>query len=631
MSDPEIMYSLALIASAQTVGVDPFEELRNEGYNSIAVYSSTYIGHMMHYWASYTRNWIDVYTPKASVGLQMNFTVGHYQTLDLSTITTHNYDILLIDNYDWPIEGDLKALLGETPLLNINSFVKKMFIEKTYYSPILKLAAKLADHNKVLVCYEATVLSLKKRYGDSLSPHEQHVACFMDEWRAHRSDPEFDDPIWKANKYTDDYVLECIPGPEILRHPNGLQVLANRTSNCVNVVSNHRLTTNVPDSFQATIWVFGSSKVFGSGSDDSHTIPSCLQKLINKSSYNYRVVNCSNYAGAPEAQQIRLMETLPIQPNDITVFMTCREDHFLPFAGQVPTIDLNEVFRRPHQFGEVFWDDSHMNSKGNEIVADALFAALMNNGAFSLCDVDSAANSRDKNSGNTDTEHAESNNTAFFNLGEDMSGLEQYLGKLKLIQKPIGSVVMNCNPFTMGHRYLVETAAGKVAHLYVFVVEEDSSYFPFATRIKLVQEGLADLQNVTVIPSGEFIISLRTFDAYSHKDKLQDKVIDASTDVHVFGKYIAPSLDITVRSVGDEPIDAVTRQYNAALLDILPRYGVDLVVIPRKAMMNEPISASRVRRLLKERDFASISLLVPQTTLNYLQEHYGQQTNKQDP
>lgn len=54
----------------------------------------------------------------------------------------------------------------------------------------------------------------------------------------------------------------------------------------------------------------------------------------------------------------------------------------------------------------------------------------------------------------------------------------------------VGSIVMNCNPFTLGHRYLIEYASKYVDYLYIFVVEEDKSFFPFSDRIDLIKKGL---------------------------------------------------------------------------------------------------------------------------------------------
>ena len=177
---------------------------------------------------------------------------------------------------------------------------------------------------------------------------------------------------------------------------------------------------------------------------------------------------------------------------------------------------------------------------------------------------------------------------------------------------------MNCNPFTLGHQYLVEYAAAKVARLYIFVVEEDKSEFPFADRIELVRQGVKDFPNVEVLPSGKFIISQQTFSGYFNKAELQDVQIDSSEDVEIFGREIAPELGITIRFAGEEPLDNVTRQYNETMKNILPRYGVEFCEIPRKNFGGEVVSASRVRAALKCGDFDTIKNLVPDTTLLYL-------------
>lgn len=199
-----------------------------------------------------------------------------------------------------------------------------------------------------------------------------------------------------------------------------------------------------------------------------------------------------------------------------------------------------------------------------------------------------------------------------------------YKEHLRKLRPAVGSIVMNCNPFTLGHRYLIEYAASRVERLYIFVVEEDKSIFPFADRIELVKKGTADLKNVTVLPSGKFIISQLTFSGYFNKAELQDSTVDPSMDVELFGKEIAPSLGITIRFAGEEQLDNVTRQYNETMARILPHYGVDFQVIPRKETDGEVISASRVRKLLGEKNFTAIKKMVPETTFNYLFEKVRQ-------
>lgn len=207
--------------------------------------------------------------------------------------------------------------------------------------------------------------------------------------------------------------------------------------------------------------------------------------------------------------------------------------------------------------------------------------------------------------------------------------LQKYLISLKEIKKifktpkKIGIVIINANPFTLGHRYLIETALQNVDFLYVAVVQEDSSFFSFKNRFSLVQDGTMDLKNLRVIPSGKWCISALSFPEYFQKDKINDKIVDPLKDVLIFSKYIVPALGINVRFVGEEPIDNVTRAYNFYLKQELPIYGVDLYEIPRKLLGNQIISASMVRNLLKEGKFDNIKELVPESTFVFLTKKYS--------
>jgi [citrate (pro-3S)-lyase] ligase len=184
----------------------------------------------------------------------------------------------------------------------------------------------------------------------------------------------------------------------------------------------------------------------------------------------------------------------------------------------------------------------------------------------------------------------------------------------------IGSIIMKCNPFTLGHRYLINEALKEVELLYIFVVEEDKSIFPFIDRIDLVKSGTKDLKNVIVLPSGKYIISAVTFPTYFQKEHITslDNNMDASIDLDIYGQFIAKSLDITIRFVGEEPLDIVTDMYNRQMREILPQYGIEVRIIKRKENRNMVISASRVRKLLKDNNFDKIAELVPETTLEYL-------------
>ena len=170
---------------------------------------------------------------------------------------------------------------------------------------------------------------------------------------------------------------------------------------------------------------------------------------------------------------------------------------------------------------------------------------------------------------------------------------------------------------------MIEYAAARVTRLYIFVVEEDKSEFPFADRFELVRRGVKKFSNVEVLPSGKFIISQQTFSGYFNKSELQDVQVDSSEDVEIFAKEIAPTLGITIRFAGEEPTDNVTRQYNETMKKFLPRYGIEFREIPRKTFGNEIISASKVRELLKSGDFDAIKNFVPETTLMYLRGRHS--------
>lgn len=199
----------------------------------------------------------------------------------------------------------------------------------------------------------------------------------------------------------------------------------------------------------------------------------------------------------------------------------------------------------------------------------------------------------------------------------------EHLPKAPQDAKRIGALVMNCNPFTLGHQSLIYHASRQCDWLYVFVVEEDRSVFPFAHRIDLVRQGVADLPNVCVCPSGPYMISAMTFPTYFLKETEDPSVVQSELDLTVFGTHIAPALGITVRFAGTEPLDAVTKIYNETMASLLPRFGVAFCEVERVHAGGEVISASRVRALLKDGDWAEVQTLVPETTAAYLMDRFG--------
>ena len=210
-------------------------------------------------------------------------------------------------------------------------------------------------------------------------------------------------------------------------------------------------------------------------------------------------------------------------------------------------------------------------------------------------------------------------------MESEKNGIETFLSGLPTPCKTgkIGAAVMHCNPFTKGHRYLIETAAKQCDWLYLFILSEEESIFPAADRIELVRQGISDLPNVTVCPTGQYLISSATFPSYFLKDRgLVDKA-HCELDISVFLQHFVPHFSISHRFVGTEPQCAVTNHYNETLKAILPESGVDVVEIPRLELEDAPISASTVRKLLAEKAWDKIEKLVPDSTLRYLKQFAG--------
>ena len=202
-------------------------------------------------------------------------------------------------------------------------------------------------------------------------------------------------------------------------------------------------------------------------------------------------------------------------------------------------------------------------------------------------------------------------------------GLEDFLHNLPKPaddRQPIGCIVAHANPFTLGHRYLVETASQECVWVHLFILSEDSGMFSPAQRLAIARTACADLPNVLVHPTGPYMVSSSTFPSYFLKDQAQAPAVHCELDIRLFGEKIAPALNITRRYVGTEPFCPVTSQYNERMKALLPQYGIELVEIARKEISGGPVSASRVRELIRQGNDHELAALLPPSTLHALRE-----------
>jgi [citrate (pro-3S)-lyase] ligase len=476
-------------------------------------------------------------------------------------------------------------------------------------------AAHMIDYQNRHPDIFVACFSLPKFPEEKLSPNEKFICDYnvgLDTILAN-----LDKPIFALNKYfTTDEIEEVLKVPRSYHDIYGVRRFEDTSGPYVNTFGGRRVTAWQPSLCKRTIYMVGGCSVFGVGSSDEGTVASQLQRLLNElePDKGFRVENYGFYIFKPgvdtQFEKSAILNALPAKPNDIVLVGSSRVDG-LPF------FDLEYAARRPHGYGEIFFDLIHLTECGYSLVAEKFFECLRHHNFFQhgvSFDLESTSAKTILN-----PPYKNLNKSAFAELEEYKNELRAYYDSKFAVK--VGAVVMNCNPFTLGHRHLVEKAAAQVDHLMVFVVEEDKSIFPFKDRINLVDRGLIDLKNITIIPSGRFIISSLTFSEYFNKSEIQDMEVDATVDLELFAKEIAPCLDISVRFAGEEPFDNVTRQYNDAMRVTLPKYGIEFFEIPRASSSdNVPISASRVRKLLDERKFEEIAQLVPKTTLDYLMD-----------
>lgn len=226
---------------------------------------------------------------------------------------------------------------------------------------------------------------------------------------------------------------------------------------------------------------------------------------------------------------------------------------------------------------------------------------------------------------------AESPNAILMETG--VGGIEKYSEELRVkseelkndesvvsnARKPIGVIVMNANPFTLGHRFLVEQSSELVERLYVVVVREDCSMFSYNERKAMVSQGVRDIGNVVVVDGSDYAVSAATFPTYFLKQLSDATDTQIILDLDLFRRRIAPALGATIRFFGSEPTDPLTRRYNELMHKQLGEEHVH--EIQRKQQEGSAISASRVRKAMMEGCLWDAIQLVPPTTIPYIIGH----------
>ncbi len=370
------------------------------------------------------------------------------------------------------------------------------------------------------------------------------------------------------------------------------------------------VTAGNPIGMNRRIIMFGPCIVAGAYCKDQQTIEAYLQNHLIRDDYmEWGVFNCGAYSPEQCYGHLFIQE---LAEDDIVVIL-CEEqwmpDKYLDqlvFQG-----DLTPDFLGIPNLEDYFVDvPSHCNHIVNQHLAERIYMDIRKTQLLDMPKTMGILASLQDYYINWDVR-------TYFAGYFKQYGLHREPDNVRT-----GAVVMNCNPFTKGHRYLVEQALGMVDKLYLFVVEEDKSYFRFEDRFHMVKAGVADLENVHVVPSGKYVISKDTFAQYFEKECVQT-VESMDYDLYIFGEIVAADLGIQYRFVGKEPFDQVTRAYNEAMKRILPKFGVEVIEFPR--ILSEEsgamVSATMVRKAIMEKDTDLIKVLCPESTYTFLEKY----------
>jgi [citrate (pro-3S)-lyase] ligase len=376
--------------------------------------------------------------------------------------------------------------------------------------------------------------------------------------------------------------------------------------------------------YRNTVYLFGSSVAYSFGCEESHTVSSFLETQINNP--DITVVNRGIRGGNLANSVLAILDT-KISHGDLVIlysFKPISTDAKIELLKNFNYLDLVNIFTRPHNYGDVFFDSlSHLTPAGNKIVANLIAKKIQHILCNKKSKIEFASSDNEKNIFNK------------FILNRHRAALlyidktfPAYIEFLKSEYQPgnNGFAAMNCNPFTLGHKHLISKASETVDNLYVFVLEEDKSAFPFKQRFEMVKEGVKDIKNVIVVPTGKFVISSMTFPDYFSKEDGFNPSMNVAYDLEIFVNYISPVLKIRSRFIGTEPFCKTTRTQHDIMKKTLPQEGISVVEIDRKENEFGPISAAKVRKLIKTKDFNKLDLFLPKTTINLLLK-YGTRIN----
>lgn len=392
---------------------------------------------------------------------------------------------------------------------------------------------------------------------------------------------------------------------EILYSDANLGYKQNVNGKYYNIINGRRVTCNQITEYIGTIYLVGLCVISGAYVEDQYTIASCLQQKLLEEGYPYRV---ENYGMEVRFDvENRLDEIGEYAVNDMVIFHSWTGE-----ALDIPDISLEEIFEK-NQIPSDWVKDSygHYNHTASRLISDALFKAV--------------------EPGLLHKEVRKTNLKGLkINFREIMKSYVQrkyldvvFSGFPNRQEGLVGAVVMKASPFNIGHRNLIEQARAQVDFLIIFVLEEDAFLFPFEERLELVKEGIKDIDNIMIVPSGDFILSRNNFPGYYRQQWDARVPVNAEYDIRVFTDYIAEPLHITHRFVGAEPKRRIKKVYHETMRRLLPQKGISLVEVPRTKVDDDIVSTKMVQKYLEDKEYDKAFRMLPKSTKQYLMTQFN--------
>ena len=542
-----------------------------------------------------------------------------------NSLKENNNNIIYTENIDDINNGDcviisyfeeyysIERLMPENILL----LSIRELIELTHY--IYVYAPKIAKLNEKCKKYLIRIPKIETEI-KSRNIYESLVNTTRFDIKKYQNNPPFFKFLYNDIKeYSSQYIKNVFQEVPIIQKIWGGEVgFIDFRSEYVNIINGERFTINQPEKYNSRIYMFGSCDVYGMGTDDSRTMASCIQKYYK----NTKVINYGLYGEATDA-----IKNKPFfyQYYDDDVILFFNSNAYLPLKTKpqvynfvktnleklgIEYCDTYNIYDKRNDDKPIFVDDVHINHRGYKLIADYLYENYLKK-----LDLDNK-----KTNNNKSVSRQLSNN--------DYKGLENYINYIKQSQfhydsnKKYGAIVMNVNPCTNGHLYLIENALKEVDYLYIFLVEENKSTFSFDERLYMLSKSIEQYKNIKILKSGNYIISTITFPEYFTKDFQKEAVIDTSLDINIFAEKIAPALHISTRFAGEEPFCNITRQYNKTMQEILPQYNITFKEIKRYEINGIPVSATKVRECIKNKDKDTLKQLVPNVVYDNLIKKY---------